>query len=109
MLTYTLLKAADPALSTTAIVAICTVGTAAVGALVLVARAVFGWAKELNALRLEIAALRLEMTQQRGDDRREVLELIDKRLGQHRAECSARENTGVRDMPIRSPAPTTGG
>jgi len=103
---YTLLKAADPVLSTTAIIAICTVGTAAVGAMALVARAVFGWAKELNALRLEIAALRLEMTQQRGDDRREVLELLREELAIHRAECPARENTGARSM---APAPTSGG
>lgn len=71
------------------ITAICTVATALVGAGLIVARAARGITQEVAALRLEIAGLRQEMTEQRSSDRLEVRELIDARLSVHSELCPA--------------------
>jgi hypothetical protein len=74
---------------TAIIAAAVAVVSALVGAGIVVARAVRAWTREVMELRMEIARLRQDMTEQRADDRIEVRDLIEQKIEMHEQLCPA--------------------
>ena len=81
-------------MTTATLAVICTVGAALVGIGAVVAKTTWAAAREVSALRLDIAGLRLEIVTRRAADREAYRELVDDLIERHRDNCQ-----GVRGRP----------